>query len=103
MAGLIFGMTVVAAVAGGFAPPDRSRPMTAAGEFSYRYETAEIGFGDVLSLRNGARRVGRVMEWADQVLLYDRPGEPTCYTIDEVAAVELRRERRHLSNARRMQ
>ena len=37
----------------------------AEGIFAYRFEKGDLRYGDLLTLRDGSKRLGKVMEWAD--------------------------------------
>ena len=69
--------------------------VTADGRFPYRFEKAGLLYGDLLSLRDGSTRVGKVMEWADQVLVYDANARRSAYGVEDVRQIEYRRFRRH--------
>ncbi|MCZ6683234.1 MAG: hypothetical protein O7B26_08620, partial [Planctomycetota bacterium] len=66
------------------------------GLFSYRFETGGLLFSDLLTLRTGSRRIGKVMEWADQILLFDPSGGMHAFGVEDVSEFRLRRDFRHL-------
>lgn len=76
--------------------PPAPVPMTAQGEFRYKLECPQIAYDDKLTLFDGRKMLGKVMEWADQIILYRGAGEPQCFPIEEVREFHLRRQRRHL-------
>src|SRR6185369_1314548 len=39
---------------------------------------------------------GKVMEWADQIILFRGKGEPQCFPVETISEFHLRRQRRHL-------
>lgn len=61
------------------------------GLFAYRYEGGETPHNDLLSLVNGSKRIGKVLEWGNQILLFDAGGNETVFPIKEVDHFELRR------------
>jgi len=71
-----------------------SHDLTAVGQFPYRFEKVGLWYSDLLTLRDGSKRLGKVMEWADQVLLYDQSARPSAYGVHDVQQVEFRRFRR---------
>lgn len=66
------------------------------GLFSYQYETGNLNYSDLLTLRSGSKRIGKVMEWANQVLLFAPTGRMQAFDVEDVAEFRLRRESRHL-------
>jgi hypothetical protein len=61
----------------------------------YRFEGRDLGFCDIVTLNDGPKRLGKVMEWADQVLLYTGEGQPSTFDAAEVKQFQFRREERH--------
>ncbi|MEK6643040.1 MAG: CARDB domain-containing protein [Planctomycetota bacterium] len=75
----------------------RTMPVgTDEGLFHYRSERGELGYGDVVQLRSGARRQGKAMEWADETLLYDAAGNVKVFETTDVLEIEYRRRVRHV-------
>ncbi|MFQ5500681.1 MAG: CARDB domain-containing protein, partial [Phycisphaerae bacterium] len=62
--------------------------------FPYRFESGDRHYADLLTLESGARYSGKVLEWADEILLYDAAGHVTVYPLSEVALFETRRSDR---------
>jgi hypothetical protein len=71
--------------------------LDAASLFPYRFEKPTLAYDDLLTLRDGSIRLGKVMEWGDQVLVYDQSGQFKAYRVDDVKQVEFRRFRRHIA------
>ncbi|HKQ49330.1 MAG TPA: CARDB domain-containing protein [Phycisphaerae bacterium] len=69
--------------------------VSAEGLFAYHFEKAGMRYVDLLTLRDGSKRLGKVMEWADQVLVYDAQGRRRAYGVEDVRQIEFRRFRRH--------
>ncbi|HWL91912.1 MAG TPA: CARDB domain-containing protein [Phycisphaerae bacterium] len=67
---------------------------TAETVFPYRFEHASRNYGDVVTFSNQAKATGKVMEWADQVLMYDA-GALKAYPVRDVESIDLRRLERH--------
>jgi hypothetical protein len=87
--------------AGARAVGEEDRPAGAdEGLFAYRFERADRQFADLLKLRDGTQYVGKVMEWADQVLLLDASGAPRVFPAAQVEAIQFRRAARHLAPPR---
>lgn len=72
--------------------------ITAPELFSYRFELGDRSFRDVVSLQNGAKHSGKVLEWADQILIADGGGRLRAVPVQDVDSFDLRRLERH--NAR---
>lgn len=70
--------------------------MTAKGEFHYQLECPQVNYDDTVTLFDGRKLLGKVMEWADQIILYRGAGEPQCFPVESVSEFHLRRARRHL-------
>ncbi len=68
---------------------------SAEGLFAYLPDTAELRFADMLTLQDGSRHLGKVMEWADQVLLYSGNPRPQAFFARDVQQFEFRRVARH--------
>ncbi len=80
---------------GGSAEADRPPVAQADGVFGYRFDLADLGFADVLTLQSGAKRAGKVMEWANQVLLFEADGRAAAFEVADVDRFEFRRAARH--------
>lgn len=63
--------------------------------FSYRCDVAALRFGDMVTLQDGSKYLGKAMEWADQILLYDGNLRPRAFRAEDVGQFELRRLPRH--------
>lgn len=63
--------------------------------FPYRFERNTSPYADLMTMRDGSMRLGKVMEWADQVLVYDGSSRPSAYGVEDVRQVEFRRRRQH--------
>jgi hypothetical protein len=59
--------------------------------FQYRCDAAGLRFADMVTMQDGSRRLGKVMEWADQVLLYDLNARPDVFAVRDVKQFEFRR------------
>ncbi|MBK8268431.1 MAG: hypothetical protein IPK83_09070 [Planctomycetes bacterium] len=79
-------MSAVTAVAGDEGPG----PM-----FNYRFELAERGYGDVVSLVTGEKISGKVLEWADEILVFDANAGVRQCALNTVESFDLRRNERH--------
>jgi hypothetical protein len=74
----------------------QSRPVgEAEGIFTYRFERGDLRYGDLLTLRDGSKRLGKVVAWANEVLLFEADGRPVVFDVDDVEQFEFRRARRH--------
>ena len=93
LATLAQGEVSVAAAADQRSPLGRDE-----GLFAYRFERGDLLYADILTLANGGQRTGKVLEWANQILLFDADGDVSAYPMPEVALFETRRRDRH--NAR---
>lgn len=88
--------SLVSGVSGDSAVPKNGLPIGwSEGLLSYRFDNPDLGYGDVLTLRSGVKQIGKVMEWADQVLLYQADGCPVVFKAAEVERIEFRRMARH--------
>lgn len=70
--------------------------MTSKGEFHYRLECPQVNYDDTITLFDGRKLLGKVMEWADQIILYRGADAPQCFPVETVREFHLRRQRRHL-------
>ncbi len=78
--------------------PNRSNPLAAGREvdaFPYHFEVGRLGFADLLTLQNGTQLTGKVLEWADRVLLCEADGRARSFDLPDVARFEFRRSQRH--------
>ncbi|MBN2563120.1 MAG: hypothetical protein JXQ75_19515 [Phycisphaerae bacterium] len=93
-------VTSAAAQAANVASPwgDARQVGEADGVFSYRFERGHLRYEDILTLANGSKRLGKAMEWANQVLLFEADGRAVVFDVGEVERFEFRRYERH--NAR---
>ncbi len=76
-------------------PISPASALTSVALFPYRCETSSLVYSDLLTLRDGTKRLGHVMEWADQVVVYDQAGRAGAYPVEEVQQVQFRRFQRH--------
>lgn len=77
-------------------PPDGSRPIgMAEGLFPYQFEKGDLHYADVLTLVDGGKSTGKVLEWANQILLFDAMGNITASLLSDVRLFETRRTARH--------
>lgn len=67
------------------------------GIFNYRFERGRLNYDDVLTMSNGKKCIGKVQEWANQVLLFNATGHVTAYSLADVMQFETRRVDRHTS------
>lgn len=63
--------------------------------FPYQFEKGNLHYADVLTLANGSKSTGKVLEWADRILLFDAMGKITAKPLADVRLFETRREARH--------
>jgi len=63
---------------------------------TYRFECGGLRFEDILTLRGGARHLGKIIEWGAQVLVFDSGGHARAFAAEDVASMEFRRAKRHL-------
>ncbi len=67
----------------------------AEGIFSYSFEKGDLHYEDLLTLSDGSKCLGKAMEWASQVLLFEADGTPRVFDVGEVEQFEFRRTERH--------
>ncbi len=77
------------------APSPASDTPTAADSYAYRLEQPGRNYKDVVTFTNQAKAIGKVMEWADQVLVYDAAGGLRAWPVREIESIDLRRIERH--------
>lgn len=80
-------------------PPDRPcdpSSLVQASLYSYRFETMHLRHMDLLRLRDGSLHVGKVMEWATQIVLFDQAGQRRAYDVSAVEEFVGRRRARQL-------
>lgn len=65
------------------------------GVFHFHFEKGDLRFNDILTLHSGAQRLGKVMEWANQVLLFEAGGAVEPFAIEDVERFQFRRQSRH--------
>lgn len=65
------------------------------GLFPYNCDASDLRFGDVVTLVDGSKHAGKVMEWANQVLLYEAGTAPLMFAVPDVQGFQFRRENRH--------
>ncbi|HPF39261.1 MAG TPA: hypothetical protein P5081_10255 [Phycisphaerae bacterium] len=58
----------------------------------YRYESSGRYFNDLLRLKSGEMRVGRILEWGDSVRVYSADGHAATIDAREVDWIRLRRD-----------
>lgn len=99
MRGFRWAIILLAPLLAASAPEARRlRPIgEAEGLFPYRFEWGERRFDDIVTLRDGARLLGKVMEWADQVLVFGSGCEAEVLEAADVASFEFRRGQRQSS------
>lgn len=61
----------------------------------YRFEHGDRNYHDLITLTNGSMRLGKAMEWADSVLVYQADGRADSLDARDVANVEFRRSYVH--------
>lgn len=61
----------------------------------YRFELGSRGYCDLVRLTDGSTACGKVVEWADRILVFDSDGRPRAIPLCEVDRFELRRFDRH--------
>jgi hypothetical protein len=76
-------------------PAEKSRLPHDRSLMPYSFDRAELNFADILTLKNGTRYLGKVLEWADKVILYHADGRPQVYDVAQVEQFEFRRFTRH--------
>jgi hypothetical protein len=75
---------------------DGQQPTAGAGGMGgYRCERSRLNYLDLLTLDDGTMRVGKALEWGDQILLFDGSGAATAFDVVKVAELEFRRFYRH--------
>ncbi|MFH1418249.1 MAG: CARDB domain-containing protein [Planctomycetota bacterium] len=57
----------------------------------YRFETANLRVADMLTLPDGSKHLGKVMEWADRIVLFRLDGTTYAYDVMSVEEFEFRR------------
>lgn len=57
----------------------------------YQFEHGDRNYRDLVTLTDGSMRLGKAMEWADQVLVYQADGRAEALDARDVARVEFRR------------
>ncbi|HVP12529.1 MAG TPA: CARDB domain-containing protein [Phycisphaerae bacterium] len=65
------------------------------GLFPYRLTASGPAFADTVTERDGAKHLGKVMEWADQVLVFKGTDKPLALSVPEVDQFQFRRGERH--------
>lgn len=92
-------LSIVSAPANGEGSASWSAPARPVGEkeglFSYRFEKGDLCYSDILTLRDGSQRLGKAMEWANQVLLCEADGNVVAFPVGKVEQFEFRRAGRH--------
>lgn len=78
-------LTLVAACAGGAARADVQNP--------YRFERGGRYYKDVLQQRDGTMKLGKILEWADRVLVYGQDGKPASVDARDVDWIQTRRDK----------
>ncbi|MEE8386476.1 MAG: CARDB domain-containing protein, partial [Dehalococcoidia bacterium] len=96
-----FSVALASALAAGPRPGwVNARPVgQAEGIFSYSLEKGDLHYEDLLTLSDGSKCLGKAMEWADQVLLFEVDGTPRVFDVSEVEQFEFRRAMRHKSRS----
>lgn len=88
-------LCLLTAGAASFAQAPTSRPARPIGAdegpFAYSFDRETPRGSDILTLRDGRQRVGKVMEWATQVLHFDGAGRISAYPVEDVLEFRLRR------------
>lgn len=65
------------------------------GLFGYRFEHGRLEFMDLITLEDGTFRLGKAMEWADQVLVFGAENRPSVFDARHVRRIDFRRYLRH--------
>ncbi len=92
--GLILAVSVAAIAEEAVAPADPSAIVSQ--EISpYRFEGGALHYMDLLTLTDGSQRLGKAMEWADKVLVFEEDGRAAVFDVRDVTGFELRRFKRH--------
>lgn len=88
-----FVSTIIATATLATPPSETRMPPIGADEglFAYRLDHAETNYLDIVTLTNGDRYLGKVMQWADQVLVFDGATEPRVFPVADVEQFEFRR------------
>ncbi|MCA9256253.1 MAG: hypothetical protein KDA33_11485, partial [Phycisphaerales bacterium] len=79
-----WGLAICAVCMTGLARADDVNP--------YRYEPSGRYFNDLLRLKSGEMRVGKILEWGDSVWIYSADGHATTIDAREVDWIRLRRD-----------
>lgn len=58
----------------------------------YRFEQSGKYYKDLLQLRAGGMRLGKILEWSDQILVFGADGTPTALDAADVDWVQVRRD-----------
>jgi len=75
------------------AQPQKRLPI-APTDMQYRYESASPGFLDIATMQDSSMHVGKIMEWADQVWIFNAAGNPTRVPARDVDTLLFRRDDR---------
>jgi len=73
------------------APVDKGPVGVHEGLFPYRSDQAGLRFADIVTLQDGSQHLGKAMEWADQVLLFDSNALPRVFAVSDVKQFQFRR------------
>jgi len=65
------------------------------GLFPYQFEKGNLHYEDILTLADGGKRTGKVLEWGNQILLFDAMGRVAARPLSDVRLFETRRKARH--------
>jgi len=72
----------------------QSRLPVAPANMRYRYEAPPSSYLDIVTMKDGTRHVGKAMEWADEVYIYNAAGNPTRVPARDVDTLLFRRDDR---------
>jgi len=72
----------------------QNRLPVAPADMQYRYEAAPPGFLDIVTMQDGTKYVGKIMEWADEVWIFNPAGNPTRVPTSQVDTLLFRRDDR---------
>ncbi len=75
------------------AQPQDRLPIAPA-DMQYRYEAAPPGFLDIVTMQDGTKYVGKIMEWADEVWIFNAAGNPTRVPTSQIDTLLFRRDDR---------
>lgn len=83
------------AVGSNIVAPPPADPVASDPLFPFRFENGALHYEDIVTCENAARHVGKVLEWADRVLLFDAQGRARSFHLSELSYFETRHRDRH--------